>query len=202
MAVVGETYLVPTVPVVFKHPSRRVIRCAVIGPPHSDPEFGVGGVHVHHDERFTPEEVLDLLRQYNPDPLAVFVEDLPYGMREVRGLSDLPSDEEAVGWYRQVLEYLPMVCVREFRTSMPPVSVMPDYFPRLAEAMGNARMKCLTCPHKGFPLAGVKPDDGGVVLCPAHGMRWNLATGEFVPTTADGLPTLAKWKPEPDGYPI
>lgn len=38
----------------------------------------------------------------------------------------------------------------------------------------------MTCPHKGACLKS-QPVVDGVVTCPQHGLRWNVATGELVP---------------------
>jgi nitrite reductase/ring-hydroxylating ferredoxin subunit len=36
----------------------------------------------------------------------------------------------------------------------------------------------LVCPHRGVCLKGL-PVNGGVVVCPAHGLAWNVETGEL-----------------------
>lgn len=38
----------------------------------------------------------------------------------------------------------------------------------------------LICPHRGIPLAGCPAKDG-VVVCPGHGLAWNIETGKLVP---------------------
>lgn len=40
----------------------------------------------------------------------------------------------------------------------------------------------LVCPHRGIPLAGCPVKDG-LVVCPGHGLRWNVTTGELKRTT-------------------
>lgn len=36
------------------------------------------------------------------------------------------------------------------------------------------------CPHRGIPLAGC-PVKNGVVICPGHGLAWNVETRKLVP---------------------
>ena len=36
------------------------------------------------------------------------------------------------------------------------------------------------CPHQGFSLRGLPVCDD-VVVCPGHGLRWNVKTGKAVP---------------------
>ncbi len=38
----------------------------------------------------------------------------------------------------------------------------------------------LICPHKRFPLGSLVPDADGVVTCPLHGLRVDVATGKVV----------------------
>lgn len=41
------------------------------------------------------------------------------------------------------------------------------------------------CPHRGIDLTPfARPD--GTAICPGHGLRWNLATGELMPRHAPG----------------
>ena len=38
------------------------------------------------------------------------------------------------------------------------------------------------CPHQGIPLCGL-PSEDGVVVCPGHGLSWDLRTGKLVRRT-------------------
>lgn len=38
------------------------------------------------------------------------------------------------------------------------------------------------CPHKGFPLGSLPPDEKGRRTCPAHGLRWGK-DGRLAPHT-------------------
>jgi hypothetical protein len=52
---------------------------------------------------------------------------------------------------------------------------------KLEEAFEHETLKCHTCPHKGMPLDGMPIDAEGRVVCPGHGLRWNLKTGKLSP---------------------
>lgn len=59
----------------------------------------------------------------------------------------------------------------------------------LEEAHADARLKCgMICPHRGLPLAGCPVKDG-VVVCPGHGLAWNVDTGELVRRLDPDKPT-------------
>lgn len=47
---------------------------------------------------------------------------------------------------------------------------------------------CLRCPHRGVSLSNLPRDSLGRVVCPAHGLRWNLKTGHLSPMTARERP--------------
>jgi len=42
---------------------------------------------------------------------------------------------------------------------------------------------CLRCPHRGVSLSNLPRDRQGRVVCPAHGLRWDLKTGRLSPMT-------------------
>lgn len=41
------------------------------------------------------------------------------------------------------------------------------------------------CPHRGIDLTAFAQEDGAAI-CPGHGLRWNLKTGELMPRFAPG----------------
>ena len=43
----------------------------------------------------------------------------------------------------------------------------------------NAQMSEFICPHRGVNLASV-PQKKGCVICPAHGLAWQIKTGKLV----------------------
>ena len=49
----------------------------------------------------------------------------------------------------------------------------------LEEEYEGSHLKGMTCPHRGADLSGIKPDEKGHCICPLHGLRFNLHTGEL-----------------------
>jgi hypothetical protein len=43
----------------------------------------------------------------------------------------------------------------------------------------NTKTPCLRCPHRGTPLNGVPQKDGKIV-CPAHGLCFDMNTGGMI----------------------
>lgn len=81
-----------------------------------------------------------------------------------------------------------MQCKREWPTY--PYE-LAQWLPALESAFAGARLKPgLVCPHKGIPLESC-PRDGDVVTCPGHGLRWNVKTGELVPTSPSAAPSAS-----------
>lgn len=65
---------------------------------------------------------------------------------------------------------------------------LPKFWPRrLGEAYASHRINPAhpVCPHRGAPLCGITPDADGIITCPAHGLRWDAATGEARPRTRE-----------------
>ncbi len=57
----------------------------------------------------------------------------------------------------------------------------PERFcPILEPEFAQCRLTKGKCPHKNIPLVGLEPDSDGNVICPGHGLKWNLATGQLV----------------------
>lgn len=38
----------------------------------------------------------------------------------------------------------------------------------------------LVCPHRGALMHAITPDEKGTIICPLHGLRWNVNTGHLV----------------------
>jgi nitrite reductase (NADH) small subunit len=55
---------------------------------------------------------------------------------------------------------------------------------------GSVRALGAVCPHRGGPLADGLVDDG-VVVCPLHGLGYDLRTGEAVGGSGPGVCTHA-----------
>jgi hypothetical protein len=65
---------------------------------------------------------------------------------------------------------------------------MPD-FPSQVEWMlelekeyrNHVLSDCLKCPHRGANLSAMVPDENGLVVCPMHGLRWNVKSRTLFP---------------------
>lgn len=61
----------------------------------------------------------------------------------------------------------------------------------LQDAYADTKLKCgMICPHRGMPLAGCPVTDG-VVICPAHGLAWDVESGAMVRRVCQNTNALA-----------
>jgi hypothetical protein len=141
-----------------------------IGPKHSDPDhlkFEVD--HFHIDWRFIGDEQL----RY-----ASFWNGFPHG--------NVISSVEG----RNVIKSHPVLKRRKCRRDMPEFPVvgasMHIESRRKWQALEKAQFAGCNklkpgniCPHRGIDLTPFRQPDGTAV-CPGHGLRWNLDTGELM----------------------
>lgn len=164
--VIGRYYRVPCVDVPMWNGM-----VPVFGPLHEDREIiGFPEEHWHIDWRFVPSAFID--------------------QRTSRGV----VHGLVVSWKnaRGGIVMLRRKCRRE----MPDFPTHPHsgrevFWLRDLEANHRgARLKCgRICPHRGLPLAGCPVKDG-VVVCPGHGLAWNVDTGELVRRLDPDKPTI------------
>ncbi len=179
---IGKFYNVPCVLLGF--PFHREWY-PVIGPQHDDAEYiGIAVRHWHYDVRFlTALQLKRLMYAY-------------------------PGGVEASAMLRLVTEQMldptctkPVLKRKRMARDMPNFPMTdgrnPNPFARKLEAAyADVVLKpdCRTCPHRGMPLDGVPVKDG-VVICPGHGLAWDLNTGRMVRRVAEhlrcGVPTPA-----------
>lgn len=176
---VGKFYRVPCVKA---HGSQwdRIFRrewIPVMGPEHRDAEIvQFPHSHWHVDWRFASERVLrravkaNFSRQGGPFNYVL----QRYGI--CGGTEDHGAPFVTTG----------DVVMRRVKCRRP----MPDYprkaafwMTKLEDAFAQACMKNMVCPHRGMPLEGCERD-GDVVICPGHGLRWNVKTGALVRVAA------------------
>jgi hypothetical protein len=138
----------------------------ILGPKHEDAAYiGFPKQHYHFDFRFLKNGGFRyLVNADSPKAHGCVAGDDAFHINTVR--------------------LLRRVCVRQMHewpvtdTRDRPISWMPA----LEQAFADKRMKCMTCPHRGMPLNGMPVKDG-VVVCPGHGLAWNIQTGELVRRT-------------------
>lgn len=144
----------------------------VIGPAHDDSEIiGLPYRHYHHDARFTPASMFGQVHRFDRRA----VESVLLGVIRVSVIEAGPEHRVRV-CQRQMPEF-------PLRISNRYGEVQESPFARKLEAAYADRRvdpKCMRCPHRGFPLDGLPVRDG-VVVCPGHGLAWDVTTGRLVP---------------------
>ena len=170
MAEVGHLYLVPCM---YVDPEVRTSWMPVdgwvpiFGPRHSDAEelqFPVE--HYHVDWRFVPEAAFKwACRPYVPTPLGQVL-----SKTDRSGLNGVPVPKRRK--CRRPMPIFPRVTLGESGMR----------WKRLEQAMTKScsRLKPGNiCPHRGIDLTPYAAADGTAV-CPGHGLRWNLTTGQLI----------------------
>ncbi len=161
----------------------RYVWRPTLGKAHEDTEWlNVNWHHYHYDFRFLTDEDMRQIASHWRGASA--------SLDEV--ISSMFTLVIAKKFVKGTLEYRPMVCHRQMpefpvvreRGSM--TTLLWDGFTRKLEeplirkgAKLRTQHDCLRCPHRNIPLSGI-PNDGETIVCPAHGLRWNLKTGKIV----------------------
>lgn len=174
---VGKYYRVPSVLRGRKH-------VPVFGPPHTDVDLGVPELHFHVDIRFlTSSDAsslgLDLAKFAVPDDVTSNFDFL------------VPVIQ---GYTHDAIATRKMKCVRPGQNYQSPRRLPNGGEIRLdngsTEATGRLEdmcekmrvTECGRCPHRGTPL-GHQPVVNGVVVCPAHLLKWEKSSGVMIRKT-------------------
>lgn len=161
--VVGKRYRVPCL---FIAPSARTHWMPedgwvpVLGPKHTDAEhLQVRQEHYHVDWRF-----MQRIAPSSRTPL----------------FQVISNDRERGGG----ITGTPKLKLRKMWREMPIWPVIDGEHGRwlaLESAYANCRLKPgNVCPHRGIDLTPFEDADG-IAVCPGHGLKWNIRTGEPVP---------------------
>lgn len=159
---VGKYYLVPTV---CANPNIAVLQCVpVVGPLHEDAEFiNFPSRHYHPDRRFVSQSWLDHYGATFAGPEGHWAAVYSF---EING-RDTGMFE--TGRKRMRCKRI----VEPFRKDAP-------WLMKLEKAYaGETLREGMICPHRGITCKGVKVDEKGCVVCPGHGLQWNVATGNL-----------------------
>ena len=159
--VVGRMYLVPMVRGLFQYWRRR---WPVLGPKHEDADYiGFEHEHYHFDWRFVDRDVFDTLYYDKLDGHILFA----WALTDLRNQIPLGP----VIWRR-----------RKCHRPMPDFPRhLPMWLLTLEAAYADRVLTdALVCPHRGVALGGLARDTVGCVVCPLHGLRWNLETRRLV----------------------
>ena len=180
LPVIGRTYLVPCVMSKLDDVWRPVI-----GEPHTDPVyFPAVGRHFHYDVRFCDAWLLaDMVDDH----------DAPGDPEDLRRLLAATAIVFQSSYVRD-RAVRPLPCLRRMPV-FPTVFYRPagvtdpnDALPVMERDYADARLRpgCPKCPHRGMPLNGLPVDGQGRVVCPGHGLRFNLRTGRLSPRVTGG----------------
>jgi hypothetical protein len=145
----------------------------VIGPRHEDKEhIGFDELHFHKDPRFISDR--EVMQGFD---WAV--------SRTSRVITCSPAQWELASVLVKI-EHGPRERRRKCHRRMPtfPADITsagrPAWQLKLERAYEGATLACMRCPHRGIPLDGLPVKDGKVI-CPGHGLAWDVSTGELVP---------------------
>jgi hypothetical protein len=174
--VIGSFYSVPCVR--YRVSETGALWIPVIGSAHDDMDHFLAPRHYHFDTRFVP---LRFIRLFHPE-----LETL-----HANGASEQQLVDRFIGFILLQrltdgdVRWMRRRCLRAQATFPHRTSTgeRMSPFEALEEAYQSKKMECLRCPHRGIPLNG-QPVKDGVVVCPGHGLAWNVASGDLVPRYA------------------
>ncbi len=174
----GTFYLVPTVRYTWHKLDGD---WPVMGPKHTDAEvLNFPWPHYHVDLRFIPHDLaIRLSTHLRAGVVGLTLTPL---CRNPDGRRDITVPHPDPIWRRRLCRRAAAPTPREFYEF---VRGHRALMPALEAAYQDAKLisgpKGFVCPHRHAPLGSVPPDCDGNVVCPLHGLRWNLATGRIVP---------------------
>lgn len=177
---VGKRYSVPCLKTVKNHAWDRLWRgewIPVIGPEHQDAEIiGFPWKHWHIDWRFVSKRVFERTLSQKLSREAGNVFNFVLQRFAVQQENDGTKYETGEPFHLGEVVMRRAMC----RRAMPGYPYhRATWLPALAKACSGMKMKNMVCPHRGMPLKGCDTT-GDVVTCPAHGLRWNVKTGDLV----------------------
>lgn len=160
---VGKRYLVPCVK------NQRGKWMPVIGSKHHDIEYiGIRDIHYHYDFRFVKQHFITERFDCYPFNHHLVCTSEEFAMGDILKNTDEPTERVLI-----CLRWMP---VFPLSISGAPIS----FFKPLEQAFKDVKLNCARCPHRGMPLSADNVDKNGVVVCPGHGLAWNLSTGQLV----------------------
>lgn len=159
--VVGKYYLVPCVDI---HEELIPIRLPI----HDDAEYlRVPQRHVHYDFRFLSKTWLDSLE----DNIAYYF--------KADQKETYYSSIHSIGITPDII-YKKKLCKRLPNSFPDWIFNINRKFQEFEKAFLGCKLKPnLVCPHKGISLKS-EPIKDGIVVCPGHGLAFDISTGECV----------------------
>ena len=161
----GHVYRVPVVRGTWWSWTRDWV---VLGPRHEDAEFiDFPHQHYHLDPRFVPLTVWRDAQESASGLRRILGAPLMNGLNPTHEWS--PPEPLGVR-RRKMLRSVPEWMIAGAFNAAP-------WEAKLRAAYADDRLRDGVCPHRGADLRGMEPDEHGCVVCPLHGLRWNVATG-------------------------
>lgn len=166
--VIGESYLVPCM---FR-PNYHVDWVPIYGGEHDDKEhFNQPLRHYHYDVRFIHlGHIISLLFLSTNGRSRHMSEEALVERLTVNILSARKDG---------IVEYREKICYRKMPEIITP-KFAKEEFKSLQTEYEHVNISCKTCPHRGFRLNGLPEDEEGNVVCPGHGLKWNVKSGKLV----------------------
>lgn len=148
----------------------------ILEPLHDDVEIILfPEPHWHYDWRFWIPDVIEELFF----PFCFATDDLTDLCGQV-ARRDMVVGEPVWKW-RICRRQMPTFPTHLRRLNLQPTSDAKEvsFLRKLEQAYRDRYVTCNKCPHRGIAL-DTMPQQDGVVVCPGHGLAWNVATGEAV----------------------
>lgn len=179
---IGQSYRVPCVKAAKRYSDGRRIETwsgqwiPVLGPIHEDGEIiGFPYPHWHVDWRFASDAVFRRAQGIRQNWAVLAVPIMKHPKKSYELAPDMLE--------RIVLSDTPVLRLRKCKRVSPKWTdirgVDVHWLKPLEKHCADMKMRNMVCPHRGLPLQGC-PQDGDVVHCPGHGLKWNVNTGELV----------------------
>jgi hypothetical protein len=156
---IGHYYFVPCVKTTYQQLVGKGEWVPVIGSLHEDAAFiNFPAPHWHTDWRFASQ------KQYR---------------RRVNNLFGVPVQQTTNDQQVLLVTEGPVLRRVLCKRAMPRFPrEIAHWLPALEAAYAGHTLKNMVCPHRGLPLDGCERH-GDIVVCPGHGLRWNIKTGKL-----------------------
>lgn len=171
--IVGNYYLVPCVQLIPKYAIREGydLFCPVISPLHEDKELlNFPFKHWHFDFRFVSENMWARF---------VFKNGWTTNRHHGTVLHQFRLNEDQKE--QQVVSIKSVYKRRKMKREMTEFPYSKNFMSKIEPAYRKCALKDdLVCPHRGVNLKGLPLTVDGNVVCPAHGLMWNLQSRKMV----------------------
>ena len=164
--VVGRYYLVPSIRI-------RGVWIPIFGPKHEDRDYiGFTQHHYHFDLRFLSDAYIKFrVGHYYEKEQKPTCAPEQFMMQVVT--VEIYGESAVVERRKLCRRRMPIFPTTTGVTTK-------NWFPKLEAAYAETKLNCARCPHRGFPLSKDNADEDGNVVCPGHGLCFNLNTGRLV----------------------